>query len=101
MSLRIVELFGSRPDDTSDQARFNRQRKRCPFIGDSCTKQFRDGVKAGACSVKLAKSGPIICCPNRLYAQEYMILQDVAEQAFGVGTNLVGCDRNKAYKYTS
>ena len=34
-------------------------------------------------------SGPVICCPVRLYANDYQILKDVAVQVFGAGLDLV------------
>ena len=39
--------------------------------------------------MKLVKSGPVIACPNRLYAGDYRILSDVAEAAFGSGVTLI------------
>lgn len=89
MALRIVELLGHAPQDPSRAASAARRNLRCPFLADRCTKQFRDGTTSGACTVRLVKSGPVICCPNRLYADNYRILQEVAEAAFGLGTHLI------------
>lgn len=61
-----------------------RSARTCPFVGGACTKRLgRSGLVSGACTVKPATSGPVICCPNRMYANEYRILLDVAIDAFG------------------
>jgi hypothetical protein len=39
--------------------------------------------------VRLVNSGPVICCPNRLYADDYRILRDVAEVSFGARVRLI------------
>ena len=44
---------------------------------------------SGVCTLKPMTSGPVICCPVRLYAGDYQILKDVAEQAFGEGIDLM------------
>jgi len=89
VALKIVEFFGYGPSDHSNKAADTRAALRCPFLQADCTKKFRDGATSGACTVRLANSGPIICCPNRLYAQDYRILSDVAQNAFGAGTRLI------------
>ena len=89
MALRIVEFFGYDPLDKSPNASDSRKRLSCPFIAAQCTKQLRDKSISGACTVKLVNSAPIICCPNRLYADEYTILRRVAETAFGSGVKLI------------
>lgn len=66
-----------------------RKNSTCPFIESKCTKQLRDGTVSGVCSVKLVNSGPIICCPNRLYSQKYTALSDIASAAFGPGIDLI------------
>lgn len=88
MALNIIELFGYRPGDKSDVAEFARKSKMCPFVPEKCIKTFNDGVISGACSLKAVNSGPVICCPRRLYAGEYKILKDVAQTAFGENVNL-------------
>lgn len=89
MALRIVEFFGHDPLDKSSEASNARKRLFCPFLGSTCTKQLRDKSISGACTVKLVKSSPIICCPVRLYANKYSILRRVAETAFGAGVKLI------------
>ncbi len=93
MALRIIELFGYNPLDKSPEASNSRKRLACPFIGSECMKQLRDKTVSGACTVKLTKSSPVICCPNRIYASEYVVLRRVAEAAFGPGVKLVSGDR--------
>jgi hypothetical protein len=90
MALRIVEMFGHAPADPSGAALDLRATAQCPFIRDSCTKQFRDGRRSGVCTVQLARGeSPVVCCPNRLYAGDYRILVDVARLAFGEGVRLI------------
>lgn len=83
LASRIIEFFGYAPTDASAAASEARSKKRCPFIGDSCQKTLSDGSISGACTLKPVTSGPVICCPYRLYANEYRILSDVAKIAFG------------------
>ncbi len=89
MALRIVELFGYSPIDKSARAIGTRKSCICPFIERECTKHLSDGTISGTCTVKLANSGPIICCPNRLYSGNYSVLSDVALAAFGPNIRLI------------
>jgi hypothetical protein len=89
MASNIIEFFGYAPRDTSPaaiQARANRQ---CPFLGAQCTKTLSDGEISGACTLKPKTGGPVICCPIRLYAKKYQILNDIARVAFGPGIPLL------------
>lgn len=88
MSSNIVELFGYAPDDVSKAASQARIAKRCPFLGDTCQKTLSDGSISGVCTLKPKTSGPVICCPYRLYSDDYRILSDVAEAAFGGNVQL-------------
>jgi hypothetical protein len=89
MSPKVFEFFGFSPLDKTDTALTYRQSNECPFVGGLCTKRFRKtGIISGACTIKPVTSGPVICCPNRMYADEYRILLDVAHAAFGVGARL-------------
>ena len=88
MALNITELFGYPPGDKSKEAQRCRHEKWCPFIDAACTKKFRDGEKAGVCTVKQTTSSQVICCPNRMYAESYKILSDTATEAFGTKTEL-------------
>jgi len=89
MSVRIVELFGFSPADSSEAAVTHRSDFRCPFLRDRCTKTLSDGIVSGVCTIKQVNSGPIICCPVRLYASDYLILLDIATEVFGEGARLV------------
>jgi hypothetical protein len=88
MSLRLFEFFGFAPEDTSPEATEFRKTLACPFVGGTCIKRFKSGTVSGACSVKQVKSGPVICCPNRMYADNYRVLLDVAQACFGSDSRL-------------
>jgi len=89
MAGNIFELFGYSPDDPTAVASAARKNFFCPFLKSSCTKQLRDGAISGVCSFKPATSPSVICCPNRLYADSYRILRDVAVTAFGPRVRLI------------
>lgn len=93
MSLRLFEFFGFSPSDGTDTALAYRQSHECPFVGGLCIKRFRKSdVISGACTVKPVTSGPVICCVNRMYADGYRILLDVAHAAFGPNVRLCRTD---------
>jgi hypothetical protein len=66
-----------------------RDRTWCPFLGEVCQKTLHDGSPSGACTLKAMRSNPVIICPIRLYDDDYRILREVADAAFGAGTQLV------------
>jgi len=78
MACAIWEFFGYRTDDLSNDALSAANTRQCPIIGETCEKSFNDGVISGVCSLKPVTSGPVICCPIRMYADEYAVLQDVS-----------------------
>ncbi|OJX74824.1 MAG: hypothetical protein BGO92_14920 [Magnetospirillum sp. 64-120] len=82
MALSIIEFFGFRPLDPA--AAPYRDARRCPFVAGDCIKPNH-----GACTVNQLSGHPIICCPNRLYAEQFKVLQEIAEEAFGAGSQLV------------
>jgi len=82
MATEIFELFGHDARDTSAAAQAAASTQTCAFIGDTCQKSFADGVISGVCSLKPARSAAVICCPVRLYADDYRILRDVSDLAF-------------------
>ena len=88
MSLRLFEFFGFHPEDASTEAALARHDRSCPFVGGACVKKFKSGTTSGACALKLVNSGPVICCPNRMYADSYRVLLDVAQECFGPGARL-------------
>jgi len=89
MASNITELFGYSPRDQSPAAVHARKNLECPFLRQTCTKTLSDGTISGMCTLKPMTSGPVICCPVRLYANDYQILKDVASQVFGGGLELV------------
>jgi len=93
LAIRIVELFGYNPSDRTKTAVTARHDGTCPFIGAGCTKLLgRDGKVSGVCIVRQVTSGPVIICPNRLYADGYRILKDIGEASFGKGIRLIASD---------
>ncbi len=93
MASRIIEFFGYSPDDTSNAATQARAGRLCPFSGGTCSKTLSDGEISGACTLKPATSGPVICCPIRLYADNYRILSDIVLTAFGAAIPLIPASR--------
>lgn len=89
MASNIIEFFGYDPKDQSPAAKQARANKACPFLGKTCVKTLNDGEVSGACTLKPKSAGPVICCPIRLYANNYEILRDVARVAFGPAIPLV------------
>jgi hypothetical protein len=84
----LHEFFGYRATDRSPEAIASAHNEDCPFQQQGCTKKI-DGIPTGACSLKMARSEPVIICPIRLYAEDHQILQHVADKAFGPGLKLV------------
>ncbi|MGN8249448.1 NotI family restriction endonuclease [Pseudomonas sp. SMV7] len=82
MASRIIELFGYAPTDQSQKARQARANSECPFVASKCVKTLSNGDISGVCTLKPMTTGPVICCPYRLYADDYRILLDVAKVAF-------------------
>lgn len=89
MAGTIWEFFGYRTDDSSTEAKAAAAKNECPILGETCEKSFNDGVTSGVCALKPMTSDPVICCPIRMYADEYRILKDVSIKAFGEGLKLV------------
>lgn len=89
MAGTIWEFFGYRADDHSPAAVQAADARRCPFLDDVCEKRLSDGEVSGVCTIKPVTSGPVICCPIRLYADDYRVLSDVARIAFGGNLPLI------------
>lgn len=85
----IVDWFGYLANDTSDAARDARRGQLCPFIQEPCVKAFSDGGKSGVCTLKQKTKPPVVCCPNRLYGDDWSILRYVADKAFDDDFDLV------------
>lgn len=93
MAGTVYEFFGYRASDRSDIAVATAGSGTCPFIGDTCQKTLSDGTISGVCTVKPVTTAPVICCPIRLYADEYKILKDIAARAFSDDLPLVAGGR--------
>ena len=84
----IAEFFGYKSEDNSKTALKQASMQECPFIHTTCSKCFahgKRGIPTGVCSVrqKTENSPDIICCPNRIYADDYKMLRVISEKAFG------------------
>lgn len=88
MSANVFEVFGFDPADNSSEASEYRSKGQCPFVGGTCIKRFKSRIISGACSLKQETGDPVICCPNRMYADDYKVLLDTAVDAFGPGVRL-------------
>lgn len=91
MAGTIWEFFGYRADDVSSAAIDAANAYQCPILGDTCEKRLHSGGDgpAGVCSIKPMTSAPVVCCPVRLYSDDYKVLKDVAGIAFRPGLRLV------------
>ena len=91
MAGTITEFFGYRAEDKSPVALKTAADKKCPFLGSACTKMLgRERTISGVCAIRLKTAGSpsVICCPNRIYAEEYKMLKTIAKNAFGVDLKL-------------
>ncbi len=88
MASRIIEFFGYSPTDQSNLAKEARHLRHCPFIGATCLKTLSDKTISGACTLQPKGGGSVICCPYRLYADQYKVIRDVAHKAFGENCDL-------------
>lgn len=87
----ISEFFGYRAEDNSTNAKTAAARQICPFLGGQCTKILsRDRMVSGVCAVRQKTGGSpsVICCPNRIYAEDYKMLHNIAVEAFGCDLHL-------------
>ncbi len=89
MASTIWEFFGYRSDDFSPIALKSAADGHCPYINAPCQKRFRDNVVSGVCTLQQKSGARVICCPIRLYADGYDILNQVAEKAFGSKYQLI------------
>ena len=97
MASTIVELFGYDPKDQSPAAKTARLKLECPFTASTCSKSLNDGIVSGVCTISQVNSGPVICCPVRLYAEDYKILKDISDTAFGSEKELVPGNKIKQH----
>lgn len=83
MALKVTEFFGFSPLDPA--ARPFVEELKCPFVDGKCIKP-----EHGACSAEpLTLAEPVMCCPNRIYGEDFRALKDLAAEAFGPGCNLI------------
>ena len=93
MALLITETFGYAASDTSDAALAQRKSEICPFLNKTCWKHFRNGgLISGNWRCQAADERGGRCCPDRLYAEKFRILQEVVLEAFGPAMRLIGPD---------
>ena len=80
----IAEFFGYAASDKSQEALSVAVRRNCPFIGSFCVKTLRNNVISGVCAIRQKTLGSpnVICCPIRLYAEDYKLLRLIAYKAF-------------------
>lgn len=96
----IAEFFGFKATDKSKKAIATAAKNTCPFTGSFCTKILsRDKIISGVCSIRQKTPGSpsVICCPVRLYAEDYKMLRTIAENAFKIKLNLYA-GRNAVHK---
>ena len=87
----IAEFFGYQAEDNSEAALIAAEQKRCPFLKTQCTKILsRDRAISGVCAIRQKKpnSPKVICCPIRIYAEDYKMLYTISRNAFGRDFNL-------------
>lgn len=87
----ISEFFGYRSEDSSETALRAAASGICPFLGSQCTKILsRDQTVSGVCAIRQKTDGSpsVICCPNRLYADDYKMLKTISNDAFRQSLNL-------------
>ncbi|MCL2081868.1 MAG: hypothetical protein FWH04_01325 [Oscillospiraceae bacterium] len=81
----ITEFFGYRAEDKSETALKAAANRLCPFLGSQCTKILsRDNSIAGVCAIRQKTAGmpSVICCPIRLYVEDYKMLGIISRNAF-------------------
>lgn len=87
----IAEFFGYGANDNSEISLLTAANKKCPFLESFCVKKLsRENIISGVCSIRQKTEGSpnVICCPNRLYAQDYKMLKIISKKAFKRKLNL-------------
>lgn len=87
----IAEFFGYRSEDCSEKSLSSAARRSCPFSSSACSKYLgRERVPSGVCTIRQKTPGSpdVICCPFRIYAENYKMLRSIAKKAFGEDLNL-------------
>jgi hypothetical protein len=91
MSGYITEFFGYRAEDKSDTALRVAASRICPFLRSQCAKILsRDRAVSGVCAIRQKTDGSpsVICCPIRLYSDDYRVLKRLSNNAFNQALNL-------------
>jgi len=83
MPTRILEFHGFRPlsKESADFA----SRRWCPFVDEKCKK----GQSGGACSLQAPSAPPVIICPNRLYGDQFGVINRIARDSFGSNCEMI------------
>lgn len=87
----ISEFFGYSSYDQSEAALLAAAKKTCPFTGSFCSKILgRERTISGVCSIRQVTEGSpnVICCPYRIYAEDYKMLHTISRRAFNRELNL-------------
>jgi len=87
----IAEFFGYRAEDKSEASIKAAESEVCPFLGNRCTKILsRDHSASGVCAIRQKTAGTpnVICCPIRLYSDDYRMLKRISRRAFNQELNL-------------
>lgn len=87
----ISEFFGFNAADTSQVSLKTAAKRNCPFLGSFCVKTLsREKIISGVCAIRQKTPGSpsVICCPIRLYAEDYKMLRLISEKAFHQKLNL-------------
>lgn len=87
----ISEFFGFNATDNSQISLQTAVKRNCPFIGSFCVKILsREKIISGVCAIRQKTPGSpsVICCPIRLYAEDYKMLHLISEKAFKQKLNL-------------
>lgn len=87
----ISEFFGFNAADRSQVSLKTAAKRNCPFLGSFCVKTLsREKIISGVCAIRQKTSGSpsVICCPIRLYAEDYKMLHLISEKAFHQKLNL-------------
>lgn len=87
----ISEFFGFNAADNSQISLKTAAKRNCPFLGSFCVKTLsREKIISGVCAIRQKTPGTpsVICCPIRLYAEDFKMLRLISEKAFRQNLNL-------------
>lgn len=87
----ISEFFGFDASDNSPISLKTASKRNCPFLGSFCVKMLsREKIISCVCAIRQKTPGSpnVICCPIRLYAENYKMLHLISKKAFKQNLNL-------------